>query len=1013
MRRGRFGEFGLTRVGNEKIADMLSEVADLLDREDSNPFRVRSYRRAAERIRSMERPVAEILEDQGVTGIKEMPGVGIGANRRRTSLIVGGVLLGVGTWIGFWLMGFWGEMLWFRALEQSGRFWREVFWKLGVAVGGLVAAGVATFLLTWPLRGRPVIRAISVGMAAFVGLSWGKGNWPTVAMYVHGVSTDLAEPILGRPIDFYLFVLPLYDALHSLGLLIAIIALFASAVGIFMRIEDGEFTLVNTESGPPQDPARYRSLFLSAAVVLAVWSWGQYLNRFHLLYSEWGVATGAGWTDVHVRLPGYWITCAAYAVLAGVLLIGPVRRKLLEGPVRRAFQKAELPIAFTQMGVIGAAVVGALLVRLVVLGLVPGLLQWFRVEPNEITFEKPYIAHNIEFTRKAFRLHRAEEREFPASERFPRSLVKANRQMFDNIRLWDYRALAQVYSQFQEIRLYYEFTDVDIDRYRIDGRYRQVMISARELELSNLPSASQTFVNRHFKYTHGNGVTLTTVSDFTAEGLPDLLVKDIPPVSRFESLEVAQPRIYYGELTGDYAVVNSKEREFDYPRGQENVYVHYDGTGGVRISNLWRRILFGWKHGQTRFLLSGYPTAQSRIMFRREIRQRVQALAPFLRFDKDPYVVLVDGRLQWILDAYTTSTRFPYSQPFDAGGMAGYGGADEERRLTSEVDYLTGVNYIRNSVKAVIDAYEGTVRLYVMEPEDPIIQTWQRIFPDLFISRDEMPPELFDHVRYPADLLLVQGLVYAKYHMTDPEVFYNLEDLWVRATEKYYQSVQAVQPYYILWKPPGSEELEYVLMLPFTPKNKQVLIGWIAGMCDGDNYGRFLAYRFPKERRLLGPQQVETKIDQDPHLSGQLTLWDQRGSKVIRGNVLAIPVAETLMYVEPIYIQAETAAYPELRLVVIMHNDRISYAETFDKALQGTFQEGTTRPATLPGAPTRSIAGTTQELIRRAGQAFDDYVRLTGEKKFGEASRALSELQGALEQLREQSSRKRSAGSTP
>ncbi len=940
--------------------------------------------------------------------------IALGARRRKTSLIVGGVLLVLATWASFWLLGFWGEMLWFRALDQSQRFWREIVWKVGCSAVGMVLSGVAALLLTWPFRKRPVLWRATIGLSSIVGLLWGQANWKTVAMFWHRVPVELTDPILGRSIDFYLFVLPLYDGLHGLAFLVAILCVIASALGGYTRIKGDSVAIVASESDDTSEGTiRNQSLLFTAAALLAVWAWGQYLNRYHLLYSEAGVVTGAGWTDVHVRLPGYWITGAVCLLLAILLVVGPLRRAVLEGFVRRGLEKSQLSEGFAHVGAVGAAVIIVLLVQTVALGLVPGLLQWLRVEPNEITFEKPYIAHNIRFTQHGFRLHQAEEREFPASGELTRELVRTNRQLFDNIRLWDYRALAQVYSQFQEIRLYYEFDDVDIDRYLIDGNYRQVMISARELELANLPSASQTFVNRHFKYTHGNGVTLTTVSDFTEQGLPDLLVKDIPPVSRFASLEVRQPRIYYGELTDDYVIANSEEREFDYPQGQENVYTHYAGDGGVLMSSFWRRLLFGWKFGKTRLLLSGYPTAESRILFRREITKRVRALAPFLRFDKDPYVVLVDGRLQWILDAYTTSTHYPYSEPFDPSGMAGYVRGEQAPRPARHVEYLSGVNYIRNSVKAVIDAYNGEVTLYVMEPDDPLIRTWRSIFPELFAAREEMPPELFDHVRYPADLLLVQGLVYAKYHMTDPEVFYNLEDLWVRATEKYYQSVQPVQPYYILWRPPDADQLQYVLMLPFTPKNKQVLIGWIAGMCDGENYGRFLAYRFPKERRLLGPQQVETKIDQDPNLSGQLTLWDQRGSKVIRGNVLAIPVAGTLMYVEPIYIQAETAAYPELRLVIVMHDDRMSYAETFDNALKGLFREGSPAAATRPGAPGRPVKESTARLIERAGTAFDHYLRYTGEKDFDRASDALSELQDALNRLGKRTGREKQDKTTP
>ncbi len=929
-----------------------------------------------------------------------------GAKRQSVLRVVCGVLLGAATAGFFWLLGFWGELLWFDALGQAGRFWRGIGWQVGCTIGGGLGAALAAWLLTLSFRGRWGLRGVTIAAAFLVGLTWGWDNWQTVALYVNQAPTELSEPIFDRPVGFYMFSLPLYHSVRSLGLLVSAVCLIASLAGLYARVESGTVAIFapggpdrgpsNQAAGPPA--AGMGSMHASAAALLALWALGAWLNRYDLLYSRWGAVTGAGWTDIHARLPGYWIALVAGLVLAAVLAVGPLRRKLLEAPIRKGLDRSRLPRQAAGAGAVVAAVVLVLLVRLVVLVFVPGLLQWLRVEPNEITFEKPYIRHNIRFTRHGFGLADAEDREFPATGELSTETVRDNQAMFDNIRLWDYRALSQVYSQFQELRLYYEFADVDIDRYMLDGRYRQVMISARELKLSNLPSGSQTFVNRHFKYTHGNGITLATVSDFTPQGLPNLLIKDIPPVSVGDAPKVDQPRIYYGELTDTYAVTNSEEEEFDYPSGRRNVYSHYDGTGGVRLGGLWRKFLFGWKFGGTRLLLSGYPTADSRIMFRRNIRDRVRALAPFLHFDRDPYIVLANGRLHWILDAYTTSSRYPYSEPFDVRGLG-----DSWRRRPStgarELSHLHGVNYVRNSVKAVIDAYNGNVTLFVMDPNDPVIRTWQGVFPDLFRPREQMPEDLFDHVRYPADMLLTQGLVYGKYHMTDPEVFYNLEDLWVRATEKYYQAVQPVEPYYIMWRPPDSDSLEYILMLPFTPKNKQVMIGWIAGMCDGENYGRFLAYRFPKERRLIGPQQIETKIDQDPHLSGQLTLWDQRGSKVIRGNVLAIPVAGTLLYVEPIYIQAETAAYPELRLVVTMHNDRLTYAETFEKALAALLGEA--EPTTLPAARTRPAAadGTTAELIRRAGKAFDDYLRLTGEKRFDDASAALTRLENALNAL--------------
>ncbi|MBD3222386.1 UPF0182 family protein, partial [bacterium] len=637
-------------------------------------------------------------------------------------------------------------------------------------------------------------------------------------------------------------------------------------------------------------------------------------------------------------------------------------------------------------------------------GVVPRAIQWLRVEPNEITLEEPYISRNIEFTRAAFALDRVEGREFEARERFDRSMVEGNPRIFENVRLWDWRALDAVYKQFQEIRLYYEFNDVDIDRYRIDGALRQVMVSGREMELENLAAGSQTFVNRHFKYTHGYGMTMAKVNEFTEEGLPNLLIKDIPPVSRDEELRVDRPEIYYGELTREYAVVNTEEAEFDYPKGDENAYVRYAGSGGVAMSGLWRRFVFGYKLGGTPLLLSGYPQEGSRIMYRRQVRERLQAVAPFLTFEADPYIVLHDGRLSWIVDAYTTSTRYPYSEPFRAVEDRGDG-------IPRPIDDATasevrGANYLRNSVKAVVDAYDGSVRLFVYEPDDPVIRVWRRIFPDLFLDRDDMPETLRAHVRYPVGMLLIQGLVFAKYHMTDPAVFYNQEDLWVRATEKYYGHVQPVEPYYIIWEPPGSDSPEFILMLPFTPKNRQVLIGWIAGMSDPGSYGRFLAYKFPKERRVIGPQQVETKIDQDRHLSGQLTLWDQRGSRVIRGNVLAIPVAGTLLYVEPIYLQAETAAYPELRLVAAMYDDQLSYAQSFDDAIAGLYGEAAATAELSAAAPLA-------DQVQRAQDALDRYLGALGERRFEASSDALAELASALQALKRGTTGADTAASTP
>ncbi len=918
-----------------------------------------------------------------------------GVHTKSIRRMVGAVMLGILTVAFFAFMSFWGEMLWFDAIGYGDRFWTQFWMQVVLAVAGGAIGAAVLFGLTWKLRTEtPFVRLGAMALAAFVGANWGFAQWATVLKYYYGENTGTTEPILNADVSFYLFSLPFYDSLYQLLFSLAFIGLLAGGLSL-IRVKKAEDLDQPWEQLLKERGKIAMSAILPSAVLLLfVLAFGKYLDRFHLMYSATGVVSGPGWTDVNVLLPAYWVVVVVTTLTGIVLLAGPVRRQI-RGYMTREGAPPERGDAAMLLSAAGVLVI----VWILALGVVPAMFQWLIVKPNEITYEKPYIKHNINFTRLGFKLHETEEREYPATGKMDTETVKQNEGLFDNVRLWDYRALDAVYQQFQEIRLYYEFVDVDIDRYRIADEYRQVMVSAREMQPSNLPEGSQTFVNRRFKYTHGYGLTLTTVSEFTPQGLPHLLIKDIPPKAEYPSLEVKRPQLYYGELTDSHVVVNSKEPEFDYPKGQKNEYIKYPGTGGVQLTNLWRKFLYGWKFDGTKFFLSGYPTSESRIMFHREIGDRVKTLAPFLFFDQDPYVVMVDGKIYWIVDGYASSPYYPYSEPFKSREVIEYKEQREARALSTEVGrHLDGARYLRNSVKAVVDAFEGTVDFYIFEPEDPIIKVWDTIFPGLFKKREQMPEDLFSHVRYPADMLLVQGLVYAKYHMTDPTVFYNQEDLWIRATEKYYGYVQPVEPYYIMWELPGTDELQFVLILPFTPKNRQVLIGWIAGMCDGDNYGRFLAYKFPKEKRILGPQQVETKIDQDSYLSGQLTLWDQRGSNVIRGNVLAIPVEKTLFYVEPIYLQAETAAYPELRLVAVMYQDELSYAESFDEALAQLFEKDEPEKVAKEELPATE-ALSTQALVKKADAAFDDYLESLSRKEFQKGAEALERLQNALESL--------------
>ncbi|MGK7394924.1 MAG: UPF0182 family membrane protein [Candidatus Cyclobacteriaceae bacterium M3_2C_046] len=898
-------------------------------------------------------------------------------NQQKIKTWVGALVVAF-TLVFYWFMGFWGEMLWFQSIGYGQRFWIVEFSQIGLAVGCLLLALVVVYGLTFSVpSSHRMISLAAMAFAAIIAAGWGYGNWEIVLKFWFRISTDLNDPILGNNTGFYLFTLPFLSSLQGLLLTLTFISLVANVLPIILTVDArGNVNLRPVESYELFRERQYRSFYLSTTALFLVMAFNLYLQRFELMYSEWGAVSGPGWTDVHIRLPMLTVVYIITALVGLAFLFRPFRKI-----IRKLLWKLRITSYPAPPFLVLAVGILLFSVWILLLTLLPGLFQWLRVEPNEITFERPYIINNITFTRYGFNLHQVEDREFPASDTFNIGMVQDNQKIFNNIRLWDYRALDNVYKQFQEIRLYYEFNDVDIDRYTIDGNYQQVMVSAREMEISNLPAQSQTFVNQRFKYTHGFGITLSNVNDFTAQGLPDMLIKDIPPKSTYPDLEVEEPRIYYGEATDSHVIVNTDEPEFDYPSGEENIYIHYPGTGGVQLSNIWRKFLFGYKFDGTRLFFSSYPNSNSRIMFHRNIRNRVRKLAPFLSFDNDPYIILSEGRLYWMIDAYTTSANFPYSEPFE------------------------GINYLRNSVKIVVDAFNGSVDFYLFSPDDPIIQVYDKIFPGMFKPRDQMPESLEEHIRYPIDMLEVQGMVFAKYHMNDPTVFYNQEDLWIRATEKYYDRVQPVEPYYIIWESPGSDEAQYVLMMPFTPKNRQVMIGWIAGMCDPPNYGKFIAYQFPKDKRVLGPQQVETKIDQDSFLSGQLSLWDQRGSSVIRGNVLAIPIENTILYVEPIYLQAETAAYPELRLVAVMHNDNLSYAETFDQALAGLFGEATMADAPSEStdestAQTPRAAGiTNQQLIIQANQAFENYIRYTGERNFQQASEALNQLEKTLNDL--------------
>lgn len=929
-----------------------------------------------------------------------------GARKEQRIKKYSGIVLAILTLLFFWFMNFWGEALWFENLGYGNPFWTVVNSNGLLAIVGAVIGFVTVFLLTLGIsKNHRIINTITKLVGIVIGGYWGSSHWEIILKFWYGVSTGLKDPILGKDVGFYLFSLPFYDALFDLFFLLSLISLIAIFISSFLRFTENNLLFYIPKEGEITSKKFYFPLYLNSSVFILIIAAERFLSRYHLMYSTTGVASGMSWTDENILLPATYAVIII-TILFSIALIVPNLRMRLQNYL---FKKFRISPDRSHIVVIAATGISIAIIWLLAFDALPRVFNWLVVKPNEITYERPYIQNNIEFTRYGFALNKIEEKEYPMNGSLTQGTINENPNLFSNIRLWDWKALDAVYRQFQTMRLYYEFSDVDVDRYNIDGKDRQVMVSAREINLDNLPLQSQTFVNKRFQYTHGFGLTMAAVNEFNPEGLPHLLIKDIPPVTESKSLEVKQPRIYFGEMTKTPVIANSKVKEFDYPSGEENVYTNYSGTGGVELSNFWRKFLYGWKFDGTNFLFSDYPTNKSRFMFHRQITERVKLLAPFLQFDKDPYLVLLEGKLYWMIDAYTTSEYFPYSQPFSTTENIQYKEGNNTQTLTNHMsEYLEGINYIRNSVKAVINAYDGTVNFYIMDQDDPIIKVWSNIFPDLFKSKNEMPKDLLAHLRYPIDMLLTQGLVYEKYHMTDPTVFYNQEDLWIRATDKYYSQVQPVEPYYIMWQQPGTAKQQFVLMCPFTPKNRQVLIGWIAGMCDAENYGKFVAYQFSKDKMVLGPQQVESKIDQDSFLSGQLTLWDQHGSKVIRGNVLAIPVNNTLFYVEPIYLQAETAAYPELRIVVVMHGDNMSYAKTFDEALNGLFSKSPVLKNLSQTEKTTPITGSQlPEQIKAANDAFNNYLKLNADKKFSEAAKELEKLQQALQTLSNQSAEKK------
>ncbi|MGA7848481.1 MAG: UPF0182 family protein [Terriglobales bacterium] len=922
--------------------------------------------------------------------------------RRRSFLLLFAVLAAV-LFGGRAALSYYVDALWFGSLGYGSVFWKT----LGLQWGIFAAFMAATFLILYgsflalkrahlpdlpsghtiliggqslKLPVEPVLRLIALGVSLVIAAATGAGmtaEWPTLALfwYAPRVTGGVVDPILGRSLNFFLFALPAWLLIAGWLLTLSVITCILAA--FFILITGGTRALAGRLS---RSVLPWRGLSITFAFLLLILAMRVYISRFERLLDDHTIFAGVTYTDAHITLTGLLVVCAALVLGAAIAVVNATRV-----PRGRWLVAAILPTA----------------VCYVALQAIAWYVSSFIVKPNELVREQPYIAHNIELTRQAYGLNRVSQREFPAETTVDAAEPQNNQATLQNIRLWDWRALQDTLRQIQEIRTYYDFPDIDIDRYDIDGTTREVMLAARELNVDKLPESSRNWINDKLIYTHGYGITMNPVNGFTPEGLPTLLLSNMPVQSTVRSLNVTRPEIYFGELTNTDVYVKTRQKEFNYPQGESNNLTSYEGKGGIVIGGFLRRIIIALDRDDLAKLpFSDDVNQGSRLLMRRNLRDRVSALAPFLTYDPDPYVVLDDdGRLSWIMDAYTLSDSYPYSTHY---------------RLGNDL-----INYMRNSVKVVIDAYDGTTTFYVFDTDDPIIAAYRRIFPSLFKDAALMPPGLRKHVRYPELLLKLQAEVYGLYHMTDAEAFYNREDLWTVATEVGMgeggaQTTQAMQPNFVLMKLPGETGVEFVEILPFTPANRNNLIGWIAGRSDGAKYGASVVYNFPKTKLVDGPLQIEARIDQNAQLSGQLTLWNQQGSHVRRGALLVIPTGRALLYAEPIYLQAERSPMPELRLVVLALQDRLAYGPTFESAMAALFGGGissltaapaaaaTTNAATTNAAPTTAAAvpaADLKALIAEAAKDLADYQRLTAEGKLGEAGQKLEELKRVLDKL--------------
>ncbi|MDD2852237.1 MAG: UPF0182 family protein [Desulfuromonadaceae bacterium] len=793
---------------------------------------------------------------------------------------------------------------------------------------------------------KPVATLISSILALFAG-NWGALRWEEALLFINRVDVGTSDPVIGADIGFYLFTLPFLELLQAFALFVLVAATVVS--GAVYVVRGG---IILTEQRASVDEKVRRHLAVLIGVSACIMAAGFYLDSFRLLFSQNGSFYGAGYVDVSTRLLTYRILTFMTPVAGAMLAAG-----IWKG----AWRAVLLPAA-----AVVALYVGGLRIY-------PGLIQKFKVAPNELALETPYIENNIKFTRFGYDLDKIETVPFDVDTKLSAADIATNDATIRNIRLWDHAPLLKTYSQLQQIRTYYKFFDVDNDRYTVNGQYSQVMLSPRELSYADLPS--KNWINERLIFTHGNGITFGPVSRISKEGLPEFFVKDIPPVS-LADIKVTRPEIYFGELSNNYVIVKTKVPEFSYPTATGNINTTYAGTGGVPIDSLLKKVLFAAAFKTEKILLSSDITSESRIIYNRNISERIRIIAPFLRFDSDPYMVVDErGGLRWIVDAYTYSDRLPYSKPLRGG-----------------------INYMRNSVKVVVDAYTGSVSFYISDPNDVLAKVYARMFPDLFKPMTAMPDDMRRHVRYPHQFLQIQAAMFAAYHMSDPKVFYNKENLW----EIPVLGEKPMEPYYTIMKLPGEKMEEYILLLPFTPSKRDNLAAWLTARCDGDNYGKIRAYTFPRDRLIYGPKQIDARINQDSFISQQLSLWNQRGSEVIRGSLLVIPIEKSLLYVQPLFLAADKAGLPELKRVIVAFGDQVVMEENLELALQRLFGGKKAASATVvavAGTASADVKATPAMLAKEAMSIYEKAITLQRQGNWSGYGEELRRLEQVLKRM--------------